>query len=135
MTGRVLDRTAIIDVVRSGGSVYSRALLFTAVDLGVPLSASAAALLDAWSGLPPDDRALMDLFLDAPALSITAVDVSEAARAGIRAHRRGDQARFDAAAAHTVELARRAGFAILTEDPEPLLALDPTVEIELLPGE
>lgn len=132
MTGRVLDRTAIVDMTRAGGSVYGRALLLTAVDHGITLTTSTTALLDAWATLPASDRALLELFLDAPAVEVEVLDPVAAASAGLRAHNCPVAGR-DAGAAHTVDLARRLGYPIVTDYPDALRTIDPTVTVERLP--
>ncbi len=134
MSGRVLTSSAIVDIAtdRSG---YGRAFLVAAVELGMTFPTPSTALLQAWAAVPPQARALLDLFLDAPAVVIEDLDVSVAGRAGVRAHQTHQAGRFDVAAAHAVDVAIARGFAILTAEPGPLRAIDPDVEIEELPGQ
>jgi hypothetical protein len=92
------------------------------------------ALLQAWAAVPPQARALLELFLDAPAVVVEDLDASVAGRAGVRAHPAHQAGRFDLAAAHAVDVAITRGLAILTAEPGPLRAIDPDVEIEELPA-
>lgn len=85
MSGRVLTSSAIVDIVtnRSG---YGRALLVAAVELGMTFPTPSTALLQAWAAVPPEARALLELFLDAPAIVVEDLGASVAAQAGVRAH-------------------------------------------------
>ena len=133
MTGRILDRTALLDLT-SARSVYGAAFLVAAVERDLELIAPVTALLDAWSAVPAPDRALLELLLESPALRVEPLEAATATDAGVRAHdahRAG--ASWDAASAHTVDAARRLGHAILTSDPTPLRTIDPAVGIEQLP--
>jgi hypothetical protein len=133
MTGRILDRTALLDLT-SARSVYGAAFLVAAVEQDLELVTPATALLDAWAGVPASERVLLELLLESPALRVEPLEASTATDAGVRAHdahRAG--ASWDAAAAHTVDAARRYGHAILTSDPTPLRTIDPAVDVEELP--
>lgn len=133
MTGRVLDHTAIVDIT-TDTSVYGRAFLVAAVEMGMTLKAPAAALLAAWAAVPSSARALLELFLEAPAVDVEPLDATSATRAGVHAHSAHTAGVFDTAAAHTVDVARQHGYTILTADPTPLQAIDPDIPIEELPG-
>lgn len=133
MSGRVLTSSAIVDIA-TDRSVYGRAFLVAAVELGMTFPTPSTALLQAWAAVPAQARALLELFLDAPAVVIEDLGVSAAGRAGVRAHPAHQAGRFDVAAAHAVEVAITRGFAILTAEPDPLRAIDPGVEIEQLPA-
>ncbi len=85
------------------------------------------------AAVPPQARALLELFLDAPAVVVEDLTVSAAGRAGVRAHPAHQAGRFDVAAAHAVDVAIARGLAILTAEPGPLRAIHPDVEIEKLP--
>jgi hypothetical protein len=133
VTGRILDRTALLDLT-AARSVYGAAFLVAAVERDLELIAPVTALLDAWSAVPASDRVLLELLLDSPALRVEPLEATTATDAGVRAydaHRSG--ASWDAAAAHTVDAARRYGHAVLTSDPTPLRTIDPAVGIEELP--
>ena len=133
MSGRVLTASAIVDIA-TDRSVYGRAFLVAAVELGMTFPTPSTALLQAWAAVPPQARALLELFLDAPAVVVEDLGVSAAGRAGVRAHFAHEAGRFDVAAAHAVDVAITRGFAILTAEPGPLRAIDPDVEIEELPA-
>lgn len=135
MTGRVLDRTALVDLTTSA-SVYGAALLVAAVELDLQLVTPATALADAWSAVPPPDRALLSLLLESPLIHIEPLDAPTAAEAGIHAHdAHRVRGTYDAGSAHTVGAAIRHGYPILTNAPAPLRAIDPSVAIEQLPGD
>jgi hypothetical protein len=133
VSGRVLTASAIVDIA-TDRSVYGRAFLVAAVELGMTFPTPSTALLQAWAAVPPQARALLELFLDAPAVVIEDLGASTAGRAGVRAHPAHEAGLFDVAAAHAVDVAITRGFAILTAEPGPLRAIDPDVEIEDLPA-
>ncbi|HEY6424150.1 MAG TPA: hypothetical protein VIY28_13060 [Pseudonocardiaceae bacterium] len=133
MSGRVLTSSAIVDIA-TDRSVYGRAFLVAAVELGMTFPTPSTSLLQAWAAVPPQARALLDLFLDAPAVVVEDLGPSVAGRAGVRAHAAHQAGRFDVAAAHAVDVAITRGFPILTAEPGPLRAIDPDVEIEELPA-
>ncbi|MGH3685644.1 MAG: hypothetical protein ACRDQ9_11000 [Pseudonocardiaceae bacterium] len=133
MSGRVLTASTIVDIA-TDRSVYGRAFLVAAVELGMTFPTPSTALVQAWATVPPQARALLELFLDAPAVVVEDLDASVAGRAGVRGHPAQEAGRFDAAAAHAVDVAITRGLAILTAEPGPLRAIDPDVEIEELPA-
>jgi hypothetical protein len=132
VSGRVLTSSAIVDIA-TDRSVYGRAFLVAAVELGMIFPTPSTALLQAWAAVPPQARALLELFLDAPAVVVEDLTVSVAGRAGVRAHPAHRAGCFDVAAAHAVDVAMARGLAILTAEPGPLRAIHPAVEIEELP--
>ncbi len=133
MSGRVLTSSAIVDIA-TNRSVYGRAFLVAAVELGMTFPVPSTALLQAWAVVPPQARALLELFLDAPAVVVEDLGASTASRAGVRAYLAHQAGHFDVAAAHAVDVASERGFAILTAEAGPLRAIDPDVEIEVLPA-
>lgn len=133
MSGRVLTSSAIVDIA-TDRSVYGRAFLVAAVELGMTFPTPSTALLQAWAAVPPEARALLELFLDAPAVVVEDLSASVADRAGVRAHPAHQTGRLDVAAAHAVDVAITRGLPILTAEPGPLRAIDPDVEIEELPA-
>jgi hypothetical protein len=133
VSGRVLSSSAIVDIA-TDRSVYGRAFLVAAVELGITFATPSTALLQAWAAVPPQARALLELFLDAPAVVVEDLDASVASRAGVHAHAAHQAGRFDVAAAHAVDVAITRGLAILTAEAGPLRAIDPNVEIEELPA-
>lgn len=132
MSGRVLTSSAIVDIA-TDRSVYGRAFLVAAVELGMTFPTPSTALLQAWAAVPPEARALLELFLDAPAVIVEDLGASTAARAGVHAHPAHRIGSFDVAAAHAVDVATTRGLPILTAEPGPLRSIDPDVEIEELP--
>lgn len=118
----------------SEGSIYARTLLYTAVEVGIVFRTPATALLDAVSQLPVEDQALLQLFVDSPVVAIEALDTDTALSAGARSHGALPTDRYDASAAHTVDLARRSGDPILAIDARAIRAIDSTVPVEELPG-
>ncbi|MGH3868521.1 MAG: hypothetical protein ACRDQ4_20845 [Pseudonocardiaceae bacterium] len=60
--------------------------------------------MQAWAAIPPESRALMDLFLDAPAVIVEELGASVASRVGVRAHPAHQAGRFDVAAARAVDV-------------------------------
>jgi hypothetical protein len=132
VSGRVLTSSAIVDIA-TDRSVYGRAFLVAAVELGMIFPTPSTALLQAWAAVPPQARALLELFLDAPAVVVEDLTMSVAGRAGVRAHPAHLAGRFDVAAAHAVDVAMTRGLAILTAEPGPLRAIHPDVEIEEVP--
>jgi len=132
VSGRVLTCSAILDIT-TDRSVYGRAFLVAAVELGMTFPTPSTALLQAWATVPPEARALLELFLDAPAVIVEDLGASTASRAGVRAHPAHQTGSFDVAAAHAVDVAITRGLPILTAEPGPLRAIDPDVEIEELP--
>ena len=132
MSGRVLTCSAILDIA-TDRSVYGRAFLVAAVELGMTFPTPSTALLQAWATVPPEARALLELFMDAPAVIIEDLGASTAGRASVRAHPAHQTGSFDVATAHAVDVAITRGLPILTAEPGPLRAIDPDVEIEELP--
>jgi len=133
VSGRVLSSSAIVDIA-TDRSVYGRAFLVAAVELGMTFPTPSTALLQAWAAVPPQARALLELFLDAPAVVVEDLGASVAGRAGVRAYPAHQAGHLDVAAAHAVDVAIARGLAILTAEPGPLRAIDPNVEIEGLPA-
>jgi len=134
VSGRVLTSSAIVDIA-TDRSLYGRAFLVAAVELGMTFPTPSTALLQAWAAVPPQARALLELVLDAPTVVVEDLGASVAGRAGVRAHSAHEAGHLDvAAAAHAVDVAIARGLAILTAEPGPLRAIDPDVEIEELPA-
>jgi hypothetical protein len=133
VSGRVLTSSAIVDIA-TDRSVYGRAFLVAAVELGMTLATPATALLQAWATVPPQARALLELFVDAPAVVVDDLGASVASRVGVRAYPAYQAGLLDIAAAHAVDVAIACGLPILTAQPDPLRAIDPDVEIEELPA-
>ncbi|WP_028935022.1 hypothetical protein [Pseudonocardia spinosispora] len=130
MSGRVLTSSAITDIA-TGQSIYARAFLVAAVELGMSLPTPSSELLHAWASVPTESRALLELFLDAPAVQVEELDATTASAAGVRAWRMHQG--VDVAAAHAVEVAIARDLPILTANPAPVRAISSAVQIEELP--
>lgn len=140
--GRVLDATAVHDMT-IGGTVYGRALLAFAVAEAMPLVVPAVALQRVWAAAGDGDYPFLGFLLDLPVTVVAPLDAAAAQGSGILAHplrprrssRAGSRAGgWDGAAAHTVHVAQARGLAVVTADPGPLHALDPHLQVELLPA-
>lgn len=130
--GRVLDTSALIDAA-TGGTIYTRAFVQTAVEVGLVLAVPATALQDAWAALPQDARPFLELILDMPVTVVEALTADMAQAGGVA----GQQARggqYATTPAHVVQTAISRNWAVLTADPAPLEAINPEVYIERLPG-
>jgi hypothetical protein len=131
--GRVLDVTALRDLT-IGRTVYGAAFVAAAVEVGIVLAVPASALLEAWAAARDEDYPFLELLLDLPLTVVAPLDEFTAAQSGAAARDAYADGRWSAAAAHAVQVAHSRGWPILTADPTPLLAVDPGVAIEPLPG-
>ena len=130
--GRVLDTSALIDAA-TGRTIYTRAFVQTAVEMGVVLAVPATALQDAWATLPQDARPFLELVVDMPVTVVEALTADMAQAAGIAGQEaRGGQ--YATTPAHVVQTAISRSWPVLTVDPAPLEAINPEVLIERLPG-
>jgi predicted nucleic acid-binding protein len=127
MTGCVLAADAVVDIAISR-SVFGQAFLVAAVETGMVLPVPTAAVLEAWATIRPEERVLLELFLDTPQVVVAELDGATAQRAGVRAH----QSR-DIAAAHIADVALERELPVLTGRPEALRAIAPHLVIERLP--
>jgi len=130
--GRVLDSSALTDAV-TGKTVYTRALVQTAVEHGIILAVPAAALMATWATVPASERPLLDLVLDTPVTVVDPLDATTARDAGVILAGGRSSGRPDLAAGQVVLSARRRGWPVVTADPRPLRAIDLGIEIETLP--
>lgn len=130
--GRVLDTSALVDAA-SGHTIYARAFVQTAVELGVVLAVPATALQDAWAALPQADRPFLELVLGLPVTVVEPLTADTARAAGVagQAARGG---RYATTPAHVVHTALSRSWPVLTAEPDPLEAINPLVYIEQLPG-
>ncbi len=129
--GRVLDVTAIVGF-STGQSVYAEALVMTAIEENVVLAVPSAALVRACALIPRGHELGMDVLLGLPCTVVDPVDTAQARAVGALLQQ-GDQPRGDIVAAHVVHCAQRRGWPVVTGDPEPLLTLDNSIEIEISP--
>jgi hypothetical protein len=129
--GRVLDTSALLDAA-VGRTVYARAFIQTAVELGLVLAVPTTALQDAWAALPQDARGSLELVLGLPVTVVDTLTVDAARDAGTAgAAVRGQYATTPAQVVHTA-LTRQ--WPVLTHEPAPLEAINPEVHIERLPA-
>jgi hypothetical protein len=127
MSGLVLAADAVVDIA-TGRSVYGQASLVAGVKLGMTFPVPAAAVLEAWAAVRPEERVLLDLFLDTPLVVVEELGAATAQRAGVRAH-----GHTDVAAAHTADVALERELPVLTSRPSMLRAIAPDIAIEELP--
>lgn len=126
-SGRVLDVTAIVGFC-TGKSVYAEALVRTAIEENIVLSIPSAALVRAAALISPSHELGVDVLLGLPCTVVDALDTTRA-----RAVLQGSGSpRHDVAAAHVVHCGRQRGWPVVTSEPEPLLAVDISTEIESL---
>jgi hypothetical protein len=129
--GRVLDVTAVVGF-STGQSVYTEALVMTAIEENIVLTIPSTALARASALIPPGHELGLDVLLGLPCTVVDALDAVPARALGALLQQ-GGEPRGDIAAAHIVHCARRRGWPVVTSDPEPLLTLDGSIEIENLP--
>jgi hypothetical protein len=128
--GVVLDTSSLTDAA-TGATIYTRAKIRTAVEYGIVLAIPTAALAAAWAQVPPSGYPFLALAAD---LSVAVTDpLDEATARDIGLLLSAAQPGPDLAAAHVAHTARRRGWPVLTADPQPILAIDPTIEIEHMP--
>jgi hypothetical protein len=128
--GRILDSSAILAFV--AGKPYSSAIVWHAVEQGVVLAVPAAALAEAWAQTSPKDHDVLNVLLSLPVVVVDALTADDARHSGAMLAGEGGPALV--AAAHVVCRARvRRGWAIVTDRPGTLRALDPAAEVDELP--
>jgi hypothetical protein len=129
--GRVLDVNAVVGF-STGQSVYTEALVMTAIEENIVLTIPSTALARASALIPPGHELGLDVLLGLPCTVVDALDAVQARALGALLQQ-GGEPRGDIAAAHIVHCARRRGWPVVTSDHEPLLTLDGSIEIENLP--
>lgn len=126
--GRVLDVTAIVGF-STGQSVYTEALVMTAIEENIVSTVPSTALARASALIPAGHELGVDVLLGLPCAVVDALDTVRARSVGALVAQGGDS-RGDIAAAHVAYCVQRRGWPVVTSDPEPLLALDSSLEIE-----
>ncbi|MGH3821964.1 MAG: hypothetical protein ACRDRA_03860 [Pseudonocardiaceae bacterium] len=116
----------------TGQSVYAEALVMTAIEENIVLTVPSAALARASALIPRGHELGLDVLLGLPCTVVDALDAVQARALGALLQQ-GGEPRGDIAAAHIVHCARQRGWPVVTNDPEPLLTLDSSIEIESLP--
>jgi hypothetical protein len=120
--GVVLDAGAFIALERRSGAMVRLAQLFH--DEGTPLVTSAGVVAQVWRG--GDQRQVPVAFL---LRHTEVIDLTQAV-ARVLGRMLGAAGAADPVDAHVVLLARQRGWRVLSSDPDDLLAIDPTLEIE-----
>jgi hypothetical protein len=128
--GRVLDVTAIVGFC-TGQSVYAEALVMTAIEENIVLTIPSAALARACALIHPGHELGVDVLLGLPCTVMDPLETTQARALGALVQQSGMPS-HDLAAAHVVHCAQRRGWPVVTSDPEPLLNLDSSIEIEPL---
>jgi hypothetical protein len=129
--GRVLDVTAVTGF-STGQSVYAEALAMTAIEENIVLAVPSAALTRACALIPRGHELGLDVLLGLPCTVVDPLDTAQARATGAILEQ-GGEPRGDIATAHVVHCAQQRGWPVVTGDPQPLLTLDNSLEIESLP--
>lgn len=128
--GRILDSSAIVAFV--AGAPYPSAVVWHAVEQGVVLAVPAAALVEAWAQVPPQDHDVLEVLLALPVVVVDDLGAAAAREAGQLFV--GDGKPELVAAAHVVRRAQqRPGWAVVTDRAGTLRSLDPAVVVDELP--
>lgn len=114
--GRVLDVTAVVGF-STGQSVYAEASV---------VLARASALI------PRGHERGLDVLFGLPCTVVDPLDTVQARAVGAICEQSGEPC-GDLTAAHAVYCAQQRGWPVVSSDPEPLLTLDSSIEIENLP--
>lgn len=123
--GRVLDASAVV-AFASGRSVYSAALVWTAVEEGLVLSIPSTGVAAAWALLDEKDRPVLEVLLHLP---VAVIDDLTAARA-----RTVGWAGGELLEAHALLCARDRGWPLVTRDASRYIDTDLAgVDLEQLP--
>jgi hypothetical protein len=128
--GRVLDVSAIVGF-STGQSVYAEALVMTAIEENIVLTIPSAALARACTLIPRGHELGLDVLLGLPCTVVDSLNTAQARAIGAIVQQ-SDAPDHDIAAAHVVHCAQRRGWPVVTSNPEPLLSLDSSIEIESL---
>lgn len=126
--GRVLDVSAIVGFA-TARSVYAEALVMTAIEESIVLLVPSATLARAAALIPAGHHLGVDVLLGLPCTIVDDLDTAQARTLGDFLQQHG-QPGVDIATAHVVQCARHREWPVVTDDPQPLLALDPAVHIE-----
>jgi hypothetical protein len=128
--GRASDVSTVVDFA-TARSVYAEALVMIAIEENIVLVVPSGALARAVALIPAGHQLGVDVLLDLPCTIVDALDTTPARAVGTLLQQCG-QPGLDVATAHVVHCARQRGWPVVTNDPEPLLTLDNSVEIESL---
>lgn len=128
--GRIFDVSAVVGFA-TARSVYAEALVMTAIEENIVLLVPGAALARAAALIPTGHQLGVDVLLGLPCTIVEALDTTQARAVGALLQQCG-QPGLDVATAHLVHCAQQRRWPIVTDNPEPLLTLDSSVEIENL---
>lgn len=126
--GRVFDVSAVVGFA-TARSVYAEALVMTAIEENIVLLVPSAALVRAAALVPAGHQLGVDVLLGLPCTVVDTLDTAQARTISALLHQRG-QPGFDVTAAHVVHCAGHRAWPVVTDEPQPLLALDSSVHIE-----
>lgn len=127
--GWVLDADAVCGFA-SGGSVYTQALVWTAVEEGMVLVVPATALARSAATVGERDRPALTVLLDLP---VTVVDNLVRQRANEVGQLLAAVGADDLALGHAVRCARQRGWPLVTADKAAARRLDDRVDVRELP--
>ncbi len=116
----------------NGQSVYAEALVMTAIEENIVLAVPSAGLARASALILRGHEPGLDVLLGLPCTVVDPLDTVQARTVGAILEQSGEP-RGDIAATHVVYCAQQRGWPIVTSDPERLLTLDSSIEIENLP--
>ena len=103
----------------------------TAIEENIALTIPAAALARACALLPSGHELGVDLLLGLPSTVVDPLDTAQARAVGALTQQSGAPSR-DLAATHVMRCAQQRGWPVVTSDPDPLLSIDRSIEIEPL---
>lgn len=133
ITGRVLDTSALLDAA-TGRTIFFRALVVAAAELGMTLAIPATAWAEAWALAPDDALPSLSLIAEHPHAVLVALDADGAQQVGVRAGNAGAQGLpWTVRSAHVVDVALQRGWPVVTSEPDELLGIDPEVRLQTLP--
>jgi len=127
--GWVLDAD-VLSGFATGGSVYTQALVWTAVEESMVLAVPASALARSVAGLRERDEPALGVLLDLP---VTIVDELARQQAYEVGKLLAAAAADDLALGHAVRCARQRGWPLIAGDGAAARQLDDTIEVQELP--
>ncbi len=130
--GFVLDATAVLDAA-TGRTLYTRALVRSAVQVGMVLTVPAAALAEVWATIDPGSRSFLRLFVDRVVVVVEPLRDADVEAVGLLAGSAGGDAGVPLGIAQAVRTARVRGWPVVTAVPAQVRSLDPGVQVNELP--
>jgi hypothetical protein len=133
ITGRVLDTSALLDAA-TGRTIFFRALVVAAAELGMTLAIPTTAWAEAWALAPDDALPSLSLVGEHPHAVLVALDDDGAQRAGLLARDAGSGGlAWTVRSAQVVTVALERAWPVVTAEPDELLGIDPDVQLQTLP--